>query len=692
MKQIRTLGSATPSAAASRSIGAEVPPVRRALCLVLASSGCLGGGAALAADATVLPTVTVQGQAVTSTAERLQREQARDVRDVLGREANVDIGGGVRQGQRLYLRGVEGSNVNITVDGARQGQNLYNHRGGLGNIDPDILKLVEVNAGPAAADDGPGALGGSIRMETVDAQDLLAPGQQVGARVRAGYASANRGKRASASAYGLVAPGVGVLAHVSRDHYDDLRTGDGRRTPFSGGRDDGHLLKLSLLEMGAHQLRVGSERQKASGLNFQQRGDYPWQFQPDPAVRPPVDQTLVREQHTLNYRFNPDSDWLDVELRLYQSSNDWAGKTPTGLVERFVSDGWGTDVRNRMRYGVGGLAGTLTVGVDRYEDKGVNKRSDRADRRNANESRGVYLQNRLTAAAGDVWFGVRHDEFDSSFRDGSTRASSDATSFNVGGEARLGHGVSVFGGYGEAASGAGTIPVHFAGNVVTGGALLNGRVNGTLKAERSHQTEAGVRWQQGSPAGNGLMRLEGLVFENRIEDAILYRQPGSGGLGGRNVTEFYNAASTATFKGVELRAAYAAGPFNADFSFMHLDVANLPNQAQFLARFGAPHGDKAVLRFGYAFSDNLQLGYTLTAVARLKDVPPAQTVYIEKSGYATHDVSVNWQPAGMKGLSVDFAVHNLLDKRYSKHSTLSEGGLSTLDAGRDIRVGLRYAF
>ncbi len=101
MKQIRTLGRATPSAAASRSIGAEVPPVRRALCLVLASSGCLGGGAALAADATVLPTVTVQGQAVTSTAERLQREQARDVRDVLGREANVDIGGGVRQGQRL---------------------------------------------------------------------------------------------------------------------------------------------------------------------------------------------------------------------------------------------------------------------------------------------------------------------------------------------------------------------------------------------------------------------------------------------------------------------------------------------------------------------------------------------------------------------------------------------------------------
>jgi len=88
------------------------------------------------------------------------------------------------------------------------------------------------------------------------------------------------------------------------------------------------------------------------------------------------------------------------------------------------------------------------------------------------------------------------------------------------------------------------------------------------------------------------------------------------------------------------------------------------------------------------------LGYGLSAVSKLKskDIPDDQSVFIEKSGYAVHDFYLNWQPSGLRNLSVDFAVMNLFDKRYSRHSTLSQDGLSTFDAGRDVRVGLRYIF
>ena len=666
-------------------VGRAFRPSRLACALLMACTG----GLAAADTGTRLPDVVVQGQAINDVTERLQREQAKNVRDVLGRDANVDVGGGVRQGQRLYLRGIEGSNVNVTVDGARQGQNLYNHRGGLGNVDPDILKQVEIRPGPPAADDGHGALGGSVRMETVDAQDLLSSGQRLGARLRAGYSSADKGRLGSASVYGVVGEGLGLLGHFSHHEYKDMRAGGGERIPYSGGEDEGYLFKLSLLGTGPHQLRIGSERHEASGLNFQQRGDYPWQFQ-NIAARPPRVQTLTREQHTLDYRFDPASQWLDVRLRLYQSRNQWQGMTqpPNNFVERFTSDGRGADLRNTFSYGGDGLRGALTVGIDYLEDKGTNFRSDRPDRRNRYVNRGIYAQNRISADFGQLSFGVRHDDFDVRFRNDTTRAGNDATSYNLSGETGLGGDFTLFAGYGEAASGAGTIPVHFAGNVVAG-ALINGRADGELKAERSRQGEVGLRWK---PADDKRWRAEALVFQNRISDAILYRQPGTGGLGGRPVTELYNADRTASFKGYELRAGYTAGRMRADLSFMHLDTANLPDLPQFLVRFGAPQGDKVVLNLGYGLTDNLDFGYTLTAVRDLDDVPANQTVYIKKPGYATHDLYVNWRPRGLRGLSLDLSARNLLDKRYSRHSTLSESGLSTLDPGRDIRFGMRYVF
>ncbi|MGF1642244.1 MAG: TonB-dependent receptor domain-containing protein [Thiotrichales bacterium] len=691
---LASAGAAYRTARAGRDSKQRGMPLNAAACAI-AVLGIAIGADARADDAARLPAVTVHGTATSEVAERLEREQAKDVRDVLGREVNADVGGGVRQGQRIFLRGVEGTNVNITVDGARQGQNLYNHRGGLGNVDPDILKQVEIRPGPPAADDGHGALGGSIRMETVDAQDLLAPGQQLSARLYAGYASADEGARGSISAYGLVGKGVGLLGHFSRSNYEDLRVGGGERTPYSGGEDEGYLLKLSMLEAGPHKLRIGSERNEASGLNFQQRGDYPWQFQPvNLTSRPPVDQTLTREQHTLDYRFDPASPLVDLKLRLYQSSNEWRGRTPPPnlFVEGFDSNGQGADLRNTFGYGGERWRGGLTLGVDYLDDEGINRRSDRPSRGNRYDNTGIYAQNRLNADSGDVWFGVRHDDFGASFRDGTTRTNNDATSFNLGGEVRLDRGISLFAGYGEAARGAGTIPVHFAGNIVAGGALINGRANGELKPERSRQGEAGLRWQQGAEGSDGRLRAEVLAFQNRIGDAILFAQPGTGGLGGRPVTELYNADKTAAFKGYELRAGYTIGPLRADLSFMHLDTKDLPELPQFLARFGAPHGDKAVLNLVYAVWDNLELGYTATAVAGLDEVPANQTVYIEKPGYTTHDLFIGWQPRDARGLSLEFAARNLFDKRYSRHSTLSEVGLSTLDPGRDFRVGVRYVF
>ncbi|MCG5524756.1 TonB-dependent receptor [Ectothiorhodospira haloalkaliphila] len=657
--------------------------------LGLAMLLALGQSPVVAEDTVQLPGLTVYGATAGEGLERLQKEQARDMKDVLGREVNVDVGGGVRPAQRFYLRGIESSNVNITIDGARRGQNLFNYRSNLGNVDPDILKQVEIRPGPPAADDGHGALGGSVRMVTVDAQDLLAMDQSIGARLRTGYTSADRGTRASASIYGLAGEQLGLLAHISRQDYEDMRQGDGERFPYSGGKDESYLLKLSLLDIGPHQFRLGRERHEASGLNYMQRSEYPWEVMD---FRPPRDQSMVREQTTLDYRFDPSSPLLDIQVNFYQSENSWQVWTDDDTTQHFISDGQGYDLRNTFHYGRTNIRGALTVGADYLEDEGINRRTGRPDRRNVYENLGLYAQKRLEVEGGELWFGVRHDDFKANFRNNTTRTSNDATSYNIGGEVDVGAGVSIFSGYGEAARGAGTIPIHFAGNVAEDGAMINGSPTGELKPEVSRKSELGVRWRH--EAVGASIGAEALTFRNRISDAILYAHAsGPGGMGMRDVEEFYNADQTATFEGYELRAHYKQGPLRGSLGFMRLDTDGLPEQAHFLTRFGAPQGDKLIVHLDYSLRENLELGYTLNHVARLTDVPDGQNIHVEKPGYFVHDVRLNWQPLRMRQLSVDVAVRNLFDRAYSRHGSLSRDNYSpTLEPGRDIRVGMRYLF
>lgn len=56
---------------------------------------------------------------------------------MLFNEPSVSIGGGGRNAQRLYLRGIGGTNLNITIDGAKQGGSLYQHMGDIG-----VLPLI----------------------------------------------------------------------------------------------------------------------------------------------------------------------------------------------------------------------------------------------------------------------------------------------------------------------------------------------------------------------------------------------------------------------------------------------------------------------------------------------------------------------------------------------------------------------
>jgi hemoglobin/transferrin/lactoferrin receptor protein len=111
--------------------------------------------------------------------DQLDRANPLDIKDVFGAEASVNVGGGSDVSRKIYVNGIEDTNLNVKIDGARQVNSAFHHLG-TAIIDPGLLKSVRVETGVGPADVGPGSLGGSIAFETKDARDLLDHGEMFG--------------------------------------------------------------------------------------------------------------------------------------------------------------------------------------------------------------------------------------------------------------------------------------------------------------------------------------------------------------------------------------------------------------------------------------------------------------------------------------------------------------------------------
>jgi len=125
----------------------------------------------LMAQSTVLDEIKVktlnerQTNTLSIDLEKEEQHQANSVFDLFKKEASVELGGGgSSNAKRIYVRGVESSTLNMSLDGATQGTNVFQHRGNELGINPDILKVVKVKTSPDASKGG--ALGGSVEMTT----------------------------------------------------------------------------------------------------------------------------------------------------------------------------------------------------------------------------------------------------------------------------------------------------------------------------------------------------------------------------------------------------------------------------------------------------------------------------------------------------------------------------------------------
>ncbi|MBK5517372.1 TonB-dependent receptor, partial [Pseudomonas sp. TH10] len=154
------------------------------------------------------------------TREELDRNNVNSIKDLVRYEPGVSVGGtGQRSGITGYnIRGIDGDRVLTQVDGVQVPDGFFNGPYAQTNrnyVDPEIVKRVEILRGPASVLYGSNAIGGAVSYYTLDPNDIIKPGQDVGARLKTGYSSADESWLTSGTVAGRTGDFDGLL-HLSQ--------------------------------------------------------------------------------------------------------------------------------------------------------------------------------------------------------------------------------------------------------------------------------------------------------------------------------------------------------------------------------------------------------------------------------------------------------------------------------------------
>ncbi len=180
--------------------------------------------------------------------------QAKDLREVFNKSAEIQVGGSSQIAQKLYIRGFEDRMFRIRIDGITQGGNLFHHQGNL-LFDPFLVKNIEIEKGLANVEYGAGALAGGINITTKNAFDLLGANRSYGAHFTFGGQS-NRGIGTSLATYGKIKEKLGLVASYSFDDVPYYRAGNGDKVPSSPAKNHNALFKLTFLPKENHSFNV----------------------------------------------------------------------------------------------------------------------------------------------------------------------------------------------------------------------------------------------------------------------------------------------------------------------------------------------------------------------------------------------------------------------------------------------------
>ena len=613
---------------------------------------------------------------VVVTREDLERLQPRDTADIFRRESGVSVSGGAQVAQRVYVLGFEQSMLAVTIDGARQPGTTWHHAGNI-VVDPTFLKRVEVEAGAAAADAGFAAAVGAVRYETVNAYDLLSPGQSVGGRVKLGYGSNGAGVLANAAAYGATGR-VDWLVMASRQNGSNFEDGAGYTVLGTAPKLTAGLAKLGLQQPQGHRYELTLEQNRDDALRTTRMNMDIASGRPNTLY--PL--KLVRSTATLKYTTTQASDRYDPEVVLWYNQSDM--ERPNAVPNANATDfnvwdkAWGFKGQNTWRIAQGKLTAGVdgshsAVDVERYDD-GVN--APKGHLREHDSQQGVYGQARLRFGAWGLSTGARYDWHTLSTHDG-TKSSSHGAS----GNATLSY---LLGEHAEAYVAASRTFLGYQWSQTGYYHARNYRTVDGYAPSSAHNRKVGLNFfGDGWKAGVG-------YFDTRVLDATVL-EVAAGNQGLRT-----NGARLRSH-GWLLHAQQQWQRTTLGFNVTLVKVSR--GQPDVLQPDGGdlmPVGNTAALFVEQALPQwHARVGADVRYAGKMTYSDAVRAAgFIEQPSYAVLGLWADWNPAGRQDVTVRLGVDNLLDRQYFyRGSYPASGRVEPIPAaGRTLQASVAWKF
>jgi len=591
--------------------------------------------------------------------ETISIKQSDDLNGLFDDQANLTVGGGLGTAQKIYLRGFEDTLLNISIDGANQTGQLSQHQGRIA-IDPDMLKQVEINAGVGSALNGFGTLGGAIKFVTKDAEDYLQEGQLLGGTLKGGFHSNNAGFRRNVTIYGHLGNQWSGLVSLGESDSSRIEDGNGNKIAFSETEQRLGLFKLSGQLAPDHNLKLSHDRQEDTG----QRNMLA-EFIHLPPWNSAGRQEATRVTTALDYRFEPESEWIDLSVTAYQTSREASLQDRASILAVKI-DSQGLDFRNASFIG----NHELVYGTEYRNDKTKNIRSYGVEK---GDIYGVYIQDDYALnRALLLSMGARYDHYKLNDAHGQ-HFTSEGVSPNANLTYQINNAWTLQTGYGKALKGQISRQALSVGNDSN---------SANLKVEVAENTELSLQYRD-----RGLT-AKASFFYSEIKDAVsLVGPPGP-------FAKQYKNVGTLRTKGFNIfvKQHWQRASLSASFSKTapELNGQSLNDNNYGL---GKSSGDTLILNARYDFpNQNIDVDWTSKFV---QSVSGKNSLDPGKPKYDSHNVYLRWAALPKEKLIVDLAINNIFDEFYYDHGTFGFDRdfnqiIGIPESGRDIRLTLNW--
>jgi hemoglobin/transferrin/lactoferrin receptor protein len=598
--------------------------------------------------------------------DEFDRTQAQSVSDVLRYQPGADWTGGPRRiGEEIVIRGLSGSRVLVTIDGARLNYQ-FGHKGKL-FVDPDLLRQVEIVRGPVSALYGGGALGGVAALTTRDPEDFLGPDSRLSITGKLGYQGASDEVQTGPTIAARITDGLEVLLSYTYRNGGDIRLGGGDILRDSSETLHGGLFKTVWRPTPYDKVTL-------SALVGSEDGRVPTNT--DSATADPTlisDRVTKQQIYRIGYEhYDPAVPWLDLGTNVYYTRLDVdefrvSDRRPTET----DFDTYGLDVRNASHFTVTGAdTQVLTYGVEYYHDR-------QKSRQNGTpyvlipdgtaDVVGLYVQDEITLFQRVVLIpGLRWDQWQNE-RTGITVTESHLSP-KVGVVVKATDFLFLEANYAQ-----GFRPPNF-GELFIAGTHFPGAVfiaNPDLEPEKSENVDVGFRIRTERVFfEHDRFRFRNAYFWNTVEDFIDFNV----GFTFPPPTLVFQAVNVqdALIQGYEMEAAYEPLPgLTLLVNYTRIRGEDR-NTRQPLSSIPA---DKVVAGVDYRIAPiDVTIGARVQVVSDQHDVPAGVP---RTDGYTIYDLFASWTPRFLRGLRVDAGIDNVTDERYRRHlATVPEAGIN----------------